>query len=377
MSEKKLGTACLLSIISFITILLNGVWIIINGSPIILSSFKVSSVEEIMNANAFWGRIAFGIPGFAEGYWPYFWLIFAVIILICSILIYKNPRKYRFYGFLAMISSLFSLPIGGGFYVGAILGFIGGASALEWPKSFKETFFGKLIRAVTIDSKFYTMLRDKSETIAIAAFTVIFVSTLNGIGNGLYTYNLNLIKNNNVTATAILLQGNVMWGQEPFVTATSLIGMGVIKWLILSLILYWIGGKITATPLEYDKIARITAFAYVPETIQVFMPLLFSNEPTLSYNWPMSIYVISRIWVFAILVVAIARAFDFPKGKSIGIIIFSGTLYWLLYHMFIIPTLNVPGVEVKFAMPTSSWIILIWVTIAVILALLLGVFKKK
>ena len=376
--EKKYSAAFILSLVSFIMILLNGIWILTNDAPIILSSFNASSAEEVMNAKAFWGRISFGIPGLVEGYWTLFWLIFAAATLVCGILVYKDPRKYRTNGLLMMVCSFLSLPIGGGFYIGAILGFISGAASIEWSKSFKETFFGKIIRAATGNSKFYTMIRDNSETIGIAAFTVIFVSVLSGIGNGLYTYNLDLIKKGGDAASAILLQGCVMmWNENPFITATSLIGMGVVKWLILSLTIYWIGARLTAIPVNYEKVVRITAFVYVPEILQVFMPFMFSNEPTLSYNWPLGLYAISRLWVFIILVVAITQTFDFPKGRAFGVAIFGGALYWPIYHMIVIPTLNVPGVEVQLAMPQSSWVILIGITVVAIIAMLLGVFRKK
>ncbi len=377
MPQIKLRMTFLLSLLSSILIIFNGVWIFTNGGPIVLSSFGVSSLEEITNAEAFWGRIAFGIPGLVEGFWVPLWLLFAVATLICSLLVYRNPRRHPICGLLTMIFSLLSLPIGGGFYVGSILGFVGGAASLEWKKPFMDTFFGKLLKAATFNSEFYSILRERGEAIGIAAFTVLFIGTLSGIGNGVYTYNANLIREGGAPAFEILLRGSVMWTEKPFVSAISFIGVSLVKWLMLSFAIYWIGAKLTSASAEYNEVARTTAFAYVPEILLVFMPLMFSNEPTLSSQWPLGLYVVSRLWAFAILVVASGQALGFSRRKALGVAFFGGTLYWLAYHLLVVPTFNVPGIELKFAMPESSWIILSWVTGAAFVAMLFGVFREK
>lgn len=377
MTERKYSVPLLLSLIGSILVIINGAWVFADRAPIVFSSFEASSVEDIMDTDIFWGRIAYGIPGLVEGYSSLFWLAFSVATLLCCASIYRNPRKHHSNGLLIMIFSLLSLPIGGGFYIGAILGFIGGAVGLEWPKSFSETFFGKMARAATFNSKFYTLIRNRKGILGLAAFTVTFVSALSGIGNGLYAYNADLIRGNSTSTPEILLQGHVMWQETPVITAISLIGMGVVKWLLLSIAVYWIGVRLTGISISYEEVAAIIAFAYVPEIMQVFMPFMFSNEPTLSYIWPVGLYVISRLWVFSILVVATIRAFDFSRAKALGAAIFAGTLYWIIYHMFIVPGLNVPGIEIGFEMPESSGIILLWVTVTTVIAMFSGVFKKK
>lgn len=381
MLEKKTSPTLILVLFSSVLTIINGIWVAVNTFPIILSPFPVTSIEEVIEVQVFWGRVAFGIPGLVKDGLAAFWLIFPVAMLLCAVAIYMKPRRHRSYSPLITIFSLLSIPIGGGFYVGAILGFIGGVSGIEWPKSFRETFLGKIIRAVVLDSKFFATIRDDPAILGTAALTIVFVSILQGVGNGLYTYNLDFIERaqegENVLATAsgILLEGQVMWGQTPILTAAQLIGVTIIRWLLLSLAIYWVGVKLMGVSLDYNKIAGAVAFAYVPISFEVFLPVMFSNEHFLgTFMWPLGIYFVCRLWVFVALVVATAQLFDFTKRKALGVAILGGTMYWVIDHLLIIPTLKIPGIQFGFAMPESSESILLMISIATIVALLLGVF---
>src|SRR3972149_11641746 len=106
MSETKYTPTFILGIIGSILILLNGALIVVNNSPVILSSFSVASVDEVMNAKTFWGRIVFGVPTLVENYLALFWLIFAVATLICAFLIYRRPKGYQQYSFGITLFSL-------------------------------------------------------------------------------------------------------------------------------------------------------------------------------------------------------------------------------------------------------------------------------
>lgn len=381
MSEKKYSSALAFSFIGAILIIINGLWIAVNGKPIIFSSWAATSVDEVMASGTFWGRIAFGIPGLVDRVWTPFWLIFAVAMLLCTFIIYKKREKQRAYGILIAIFSFLSLPIGGGFYIGTILAFMGGVAGTEWPKPFRETFFGRFIRATLLDWKLYTMLRDNPDIIRAAAFTVILVGFLSGVGNGLYAYNVNLInvalERGKGAGLRILLDGYLFWHGEVVMITVAVVGITIIKWLLLSATIYGIGAKLTGIPYDYDKVARIVAFAFAPEALLVLLPLMFSNEPTLSFNWPIGLYVVTQLCVFLGVVIALIQAFDFPKGKALGVTILGGTIYWLIYQMFIIPTLNVPGVRIEIVMPESSLAILVLVGIATLFAVLLGAFSKK
>jgi len=377
MKDKQFTTTFILTLIGSILIVINALCIAINGAPLIFSFFQASSVEEVMEAKIFWCRIVFGVPGLVEGYWTAFWLIFTLAMFLYTGLLYKKPRKHKNYAIPITICSLLSLPIGGGFYIGAILSFIGGIAGMEWPKPFKETFFGKMLSATFLRSEFFSVVGENPKAIRTASFVVILASILSGIGTGLYTYNVDLIKMGGDKAFGILLQGHVILHNTVIMTSISFIGIAVVKWLLLSIAIYGIGAKITGVPSSYDKITRMIAFAYVPESLLMFLPVMFSNEPALSFHWPIGLYIVSRIWIFAALVIAITQAFDYPKRKALGVAILGGTIYWVIYHMFVIPTLEIPGVRIAISMPDSSLLVLVLVSVASIIAMLLGVFSKK
>lgn len=377
MPEGRPKLTLILSIVGSILVLLNGSLLVMNNAPVIASPFPVSSAEEAMASRVSWWRIVFGIPGLVENYQSIFWLVFAGVMLLSAFLIYERPRKCRTYSLWITISSLLCIPIGGGFYLGTVLGFIGGLSGMESPKPFRETFLGRIIRGVTLDSKVYVLIRDNPTILRTAALVVISVGILRGIGNGLYTYNVNLIRNGGPPASGILLNGQVIWHSTAILTALSLIGISILEWLILSLAIYWIGAKLAGIPMEYDKIVRVSAFAYVPVGLQFVAPLMFSNEPTLSFGWPFGLYLISHLWVFIALIVATEQMFDFPRMKALGLVVLSGMIYWIVDNMLLIPTLNVPGIVVVLSTPTSSLFILLSLSAATIIAALLGVFTRR
>jgi hypothetical protein len=391
---KKISFMVVTSILASILMIINGVLIAKNGQPIVvtMSSFQVnttalanatqqviekSATQQVMNASSFWGRIVFGTPGLTAGWQTTFWLILTVIMLICALAVYRNPRNHKTFSPFIGILSLFSLPIGGGFYLGAILGVAGAVVGYEWPKPFKETFLGKVYGAATLDSKLYVTIGENLDAIGGAALTVILVGFLSGLGNGLYAYNVDLLKQGGQAAYQILFDGQLLWSTTVMITTLSLIGIALIKWLILSSAIYWVGAKIVGIPSSYDKIARMVAFAYIPESLMIFLPLLFSNSPTLTFNWPMSLYIITRVWFFISLLIIIAQGFEFSKMRALGVAIFGSAIYWVTYYIFIVPTLNVPGVRIDIAMPASSMSILGALGIAAIASTILGLFSRK
>jgi len=53
-------------------------------------------------------------------------LLFAIIVIVGAILIYR-PGKEILGGILVLVFSILSIIIGGGFFIGLILGIVGGA----------------------------------------------------------------------------------------------------------------------------------------------------------------------------------------------------------------------------------------------------------
>lgn len=59
-------------------------------------------------------------------------VILGVLVLVFAILLKSHPGQSKMYGVLILVFSVISFFGGGGFYIGAILGFIGGILALIW-----------------------------------------------------------------------------------------------------------------------------------------------------------------------------------------------------------------------------------------------------
>ena len=64
-------------------------------------------------------------------------LISGLIVLVGAVMIYSGPERVTAWGMLILASSIVSLFGMGGFFVGAILGAIGGILALTW-KAYRQ-----------------------------------------------------------------------------------------------------------------------------------------------------------------------------------------------------------------------------------------------
>jgi len=377
-TEKKTTLASKLSLVAGILILINGLWIAANRAPIIFSSFPVDAVESLRGSDApFWGRITFGLGGLVEGSLMPLWLVFAVVNLFSALMLYTKPTKHVLWGYLILVCSMLSIPIGGGFAIGLILGVFGGAMGVEWPNSPGKTFIGKLGRAARLDSKLFDMVAEESQALKQAAIVIILVNILRGLGNALYTYNAEIIINSLSPGVPfrILLLGEVSWDLWALVgSAINLIGIALVKWLILSGLIYLVGVKIAGKTAELDSITRVVAFAYAPICLQVFMPLILGSEPFLKFQWPLTIFFLTNIWMIIALVIGVKQSLDMPTGRTFGVVLLAGTFYWLISYMFINPTLEIPTLQFTVE-PVSS--ILMLVSVSGILATLLGVFSRR
>ncbi len=59
-------------------------------------------------------------------------LVAGIVVLVGSVLLYSRPRQTSSWGILILVFSVLSLFGMGGFFIGAILGLVGGALALDW-----------------------------------------------------------------------------------------------------------------------------------------------------------------------------------------------------------------------------------------------------
>jgi hypothetical protein len=79
----------------------------------------------MMPGMAFFGALAaiFGILG----------VVFGILVIVGAVMINSGePSRVRTGGILALIFSIISLLAGGGFFIGFILGLVGGILALTW-----------------------------------------------------------------------------------------------------------------------------------------------------------------------------------------------------------------------------------------------------
>jgi len=391
-------------------ILINAMLAASIGSPILISSYPVSSLEQIapeilsaqgqivyvgMNASdvlakipggqirykPFWGRIVLGIPGQVEGPLMLVWITLAVINLLLAILLFVRPKQPEIPGFLIMVLSFLSIFTGGGFIIGLILGMIGGITALQSRMTLGETFFGKFIRAVRLDSKLYDMVKENPGLLMEAVVLLVFVNVLSGLGSGLYLHNVdNVLKSSITVPFRILLIGEVFLDISVLTVPLTYISIAILKWLTLSMIIYLVGAKLVGQPSEFQNIARSVAFAYAPIGLQIFLPILFSNEPFLTVQWPMIVYFVTNFWMIFALVVAVRQSLDLPTRRAIGVVMLAGTAYWLIVNKMAIPMLFP---EAEYSFPGIRFILeplpLVFALTAcsVILSIVLGVFKRR
>jgi len=378
------GRAFRLSLAGSILIFLNAIWIISNNNPIVITSNpNLTTVSAINNSTAFWGRISFGFQGIVEGSWTPFWLIFTIALFVCTIQIYRKPRAHKVLGLPMMIFSLLSLPIGGGFLIGSILAFIGGMLAVEWPKPFSNTFVGKMMRIAKLDTTVFGQLSGDSKAMGNGALALLFASIVMGFGNAVYVFNVNLIKTKPVSANEILLLGKLNMDVMTMATAFSFVGIIFLRWLAFSAILYVITVKLKGHIADFDKLACAIAFAFVPLCIQGFLPILFSNEPYLSIQWPFAIVLLSVFWVALIVLVFIKSVFEIKRREALGVTLLAGSLYLLLELLAVSNPLvvlntsvSMPGIAIQVQAASLSSV-LFFFSLAVFVSILLGALTPK
>jgi hypothetical protein len=374
--REKISRTFLFSFIGSILITINIVLILLNGGkPIVIASYPANKVEEVMGVDQFWGRIVLGREGLVEGLWAYIWLFIAVIMLVCSWMIFSRPKKQSMWGIPIVILSLLSITTGGGFAIGLILSFIGGMAAIEWPKPFGETFIGKFLRALKLDSKLFAKAGEDPNLSRSALWTLIISGFLAGIGACTYAYNVDLIKSGVLGLDRhILIEGALYFRNFQIISAVTYVALLFIKWLIISLLIYLVAVKITGFTTDLEGIARMTAFAYTPTAFQVFLPILITNEPFLSFNWPLMIQIITSLWIFVALVVGLKTLLEISAVKSFAIVLFCGTLYLLITERIIYSLFEVPGILITF--PQGSSVLLILMSLSTFVAVVLGAFSR-
>jgi hypothetical protein len=227
----------------------------------------------------------------------------------------------------------------------------------------------------------FGVLFDDPNIVQSGVLALLFTSITMGLGNAIYVFNVNLIKTKATDAYEILLQGKLGMDIMTIANGVSFIGITFLRWIALSIILYVIIVKLKGHEADYDKIAYTAAFAFVPLCIQAFLPMLFSNEPYLSFNWPFAVSLISIFWVALIVLVFTKHVFELKIREALGVTLLAGALYLLLESSVILVItsallVSLPGVILQFKATSLSSILLVF-SLAVMVAILLGALSKK
>ncbi|MCD6370863.1 MAG: hypothetical protein J7L63_05175 [Thermoplasmata archaeon] len=99
---------------AFVVSLIGGIFILLNG--LLISS--VGGIIVIHHPGAGMALVAVG-------------LVLGIVVLIGTMMM-RDPQKVKVGSILVLVFSIFSLPIGGGFIIGFLLGLIGGILGLTW-----------------------------------------------------------------------------------------------------------------------------------------------------------------------------------------------------------------------------------------------------
>ena len=362
----------LLAVFGAALIIVNCLWVAGNGAPIVLTSYEAHSANQLYaNGSAFWGRVSFGIPGFVDTAWLSLFLISGVVGLLCGLFLLIHPERHGILSAVVIVCAIASIPIGGGFIIGAVLCVIGGLAGIEWPKPLQQTFAGGFLRILKLDSEFFRTASDEPKFLSQATWTLIVANVLSGFGYGIY--NLTSVHMNQSANTVfnVLFLGQLSFDISVFAYPLIYIGIAVFKWLVLSFLVYLVGTKILGSRAGFDRIATVTALAYAPIALQVFLPVVFSNQLS---SWGFGVFFFTNIWMILALLIGIRQALETQLGKTVGVMLVSGGMYWIIDYLTLVPLLEIPGIW--FVIKPASFVLLLF-SIGTLLAALTGVFSKR
>jgi hypothetical protein len=362
--ERRKNTAAICSLAGGILILFNILLIATSGAPIVLSSSSQSIDIVTQDTAPLWFRIAFGVRGYVEGTQLALGAILAAMILYFSLSLYLKPRNVKALSFLIILFSAISLLYGGGFIIGSILAFIGAAATYENPKKFEETLIGKMLSSMRARTKvFQYFMQDSSAK--DAAMVILFVNLLSGIGNGIYAFNVAQIigATNLATPFEILITGRLTLDMSIVQTPIILMGLGVFKWALLSLILYFVGVNLLGEKASLASVAACAGFAYAPIALQIFTSMVFTSTSYLSF-WSLSVYLLTNLWMVLILVAGMRHIMNVSIIKSAATVASCGAIYTLINYL-IFMQVSIPNL-IKFQIqPPETMLLLTSLMIAV------------
>jgi len=159
-------------------------------------------------------------------------------------------------------------------------------------------FIERMIRAAKLDAALYEEVEHDSSALWQAIGVVVLSSLAAGIGN--------------------VNQGDkaIIWG-----IVTALAG-----WFIWAYITYFVGTKLlpeSGTSATHGELLRTIGFSSSPGILRIFGVLPFIGT---------IFTVISSIWMFAAMIVAVRQALDYKSTGRTFLVVFIG---WLIYVILI------------------------------------------
>ena len=338
MSEQKPKFAFVLALAGAALMFVNALLVGTNGAPLTISSSGFQSPGEVIGTSATqsWFRISFGFRGFIEGAWSLFWLVTTIIMLYCAIRLYMKPTEHQILCYIIATLSILGIIYGGGFIIGAILGVLGAGIGFAGSSDFENSFFYKIIRAAKLDPEFYKGLSNDKNSLKHATYALVFANILSGIGSGVYSYNAQRILNASSQAIPfkILFLGEMPLDISIVGTVVINIGLAMLKWMTLSVIIYFITVGLLERKQKLSNIASVVAFAYVPVSLQFVLPFILANKSLIGFTLPFYTFLITNIWMILALMRGVKQSLETGLGKTLGILCVTGAIYLLVHETF-------------------------------------------
>jgi len=169
-----------------------------------------------------------------------------------------------------------------------------------------------------------------------------------------------------------------------FINTLGYITVLVLKWLILTILVYIMCSKLLDSQNSFHSMAMATSLVFVPEILNVCLPMMFCNEPMLStgqilvflpISWPLLVFYISRLWGFLLLTSLVIGITEFEKTKAFGTALVISCIYFVIVYIIMTPLTSAFGIGIVLTEESYKTAMLL-VAIGIILSWFLGAFKK-
>jgi len=108
---------------AFVVSLIAGIFILLGAIVMMALSSMLGGLALGVGAGAAAGIVLiYGVVG----------LIFAILVLVGAVMLWMKPQSHVAAGVIILLFSLFSIISTGGFFIGLILGIVGGILAIVW-----------------------------------------------------------------------------------------------------------------------------------------------------------------------------------------------------------------------------------------------------